>query len=113
VGLIKLGDSKIDITGYFCPFYEHQPIVVELPGIAGVYVPVFKDRGDMVDACRYLKIWKYQVTIISNGIEFVNWIKQADPHVVVNPKAYNGRCVWDALLPDVNEIPLIEKSLIT
>lgn len=106
--LIKLGETKIDITGFFCPFYEQQPVVVELPGIAGVYVPVFSKRETLVDACRYLKIWKYEVVCISNGIQFVDWVKRAEPHVVVNPRAYNGRCVWDGLLPDVNAKPEIE-----
>lgn len=103
-GVQVVGTERIDLSGYLCPFVQANPIVVELPGLIGHYVTVFKELSVLVDAMRYLDVQKYKVEMIGNGHRFYELIMQDNAKIVINPKAYNGITIWDGILPMENNI---------
>jgi len=90
---------RVNLMGHFTCLVKGDPVVVELPGVTGFYVPIFTKKEDMHDAMRYLQVYKYEVVLVGSTKAFYELVRSAQVQVVLNPRAYNGRCVWDQLLP--------------
>ena len=103
-GVRVVGTEKIDISGYMCPFIQANPVVVELPGLIGHYVTIFKELSILEDAMRYLEVRKYKIEMIGNGHKFCEIVRKEDARIVINPKSYNGVTIWDGVLPMENNI---------
>lgn len=93
-------DARVDLIGHFTPFVKGNPIVVELPGVHGYYVPVFTKKEDMESAMRHLQIFRYETVLVGSTKKFYDLCRSAGTQVVVNPKSYNGVTVWEQLLPN-------------
>lgn len=87
--------QKIDVTGCVSPFkHDYQPWLIQRSKDSDYFVAVFATEQLLKVGCVDFGIGDYKIKQITNGIDFLESIKNANCRVMLNPYNLRNKTRW-------------------